>query len=215
MLNFNNSASSQFIGDSLLKSNIDSLLNSGVDTVIAFVNCTAGGVPLINESDIDTRRGVLLDSNYILYFRGSQWTIIKNFTFYQSHSNTNYVLKSTLNVLQDTSLYSLRNNLQSISNDQFLPYVFEVEQNGIKAYFTEYANHLPTYTIIISAKDYFDSKFIEEYTLEEKFPTIGSLQRSVPNNLNYKYNTSLPLFQFFKRLMKYLEGKDSNLKLRD
>ena len=215
IISLNVSVSAQDKRDSIIQSNIDSLLISGVDTVIIFQNSIGGTIPIINELDIKLLGGLIHDSIYVIYFKGQQWTFVKYAFLFQENLVNTIILKSKpLNIQQDSALFLLRKKLQYISTEQFLPYIFEYLHNGVKGYSVEYTNHFPSYRITISARGYNDSKYIEGQTLYKNFPSFGNMNVDIPENLNFKYNTSLNLFVFFTLAKNYIEKVDGKLRLQ-
>ena len=183
--------------ESVAKLKTDSLLNSGIDTVIGFYALTYPMVPNFNDTIPGYVAGIVLDDYYILYSQNETWTIIRFATFSGHSSDKNTIIQSKPIILKnDSSLIILRKKLPEIENEGFLPFVMVIEKNGTKGYEQGGESHSEQYSITVTSKHTSIQKSFEEYILYEKYRYWDKS----PINVNYSYNKSLSLYYVYTEL---------------
>ena len=181
--------------ESAVKLKTDSLLNSGIDTVIGFYANTSPMVPNLNDTIPGYVAGIVFDNYYVHYFQNETWTIIRFATFSNRSSEKITVIQAKPIIFKpDSSLIILR-KLPKIENEGFLPFVMVIENNGIKGYEQGGESHSEHYTITVRSKHVSIQKSFEEYILHEKYRYWDKS----PINVNYSYNRSLNLYYAYNK----------------
>ena len=170
---------------------------------IILANFNSGG---LNPDFTDTNNIKFLTDRYIIlaYTNKKEWTAISYLEISEAYLDSTTFFKSMpVKLSENNQLFELRNRWDSLGNDWFLPFIYELELNGKKGYFPSSATDMGQidFYAIDTAHAVFKTIYENDLSKEWNWPGFYT------KNVNFEYNYSQPSFAAILYLMTLFESK--------
>ena len=199
--------------DSLIKATTESLLQSGIDSIVSLNVHTGSLVPFFDDTLKDYGMVTTFSNTYILFEKNKNWFFIRFVSCAPDSSIGELILQSKPLVnSSDASLNIFKKKLKKINNEDFLPFMIEIEENGVKGYSPGGETDTEYYELTLTTKNTSITKRFWEFNLYERYRYVPD--NLSPKNINFAFNKSLNLYAVFFKLKDLFQKNDRNFSFK-